>query len=262
MPSFSGLSAYKTPFGKNVYLRSTRGTKFESYTLAAGSVPARTIDGVSTKLIQSGVVLAKITSGVDSGKVGPFQPGTVATEVAEIVVDATGGTFTISFDGETTSALAYNVAAADVQTALMALSNVNPGDLTVSGGPGATAALVITFGGRYANADVPNITTDASSLTGGAGTAAVTITTAGAESSGAGAASDGRQDPDNIVGVLDTFLPWQLNERDVEVAVLYDGDVVQAWCLELNAAGTDFAALSDATAEHLRGKKKLDIRCH
>lgn len=259
MPSFTGLSGYKTPFGKNQYLRSTRATKFESYTLADGSVPARTIDGVSTRLIQSGVVMAKITSGGDSGKIGPFQPGTVVTESVSLAQTATGGTFTLTFGGETTAALAFNATAATVQTALEALANIDDGDITVTGGPLGTAPVVVTFGGQYMAEDVPNLTVNGGSLTGGSLTATVT---AGQQSGGAGVASDGRENPDNIVGILDTFLPWQLNERDVEVAVLYDGDVVQAYCLELNAAGTDFTALTDATAEYLRGRKKLDIRCH
>ena len=48
-------------------------------------------------------------------------------------------------------------------------------------------------------------------------------------------AADGRQTAANIVGVLDTFLPWELNERDAEVAVAYEGTVVQAWCFEWTA---------------------------
>lgn len=47
-------------------------------------------------------------------------------------------------------------------------------------------------------------------------------------------ASDGRQTTDNIIGIADTFLPWQLTERDVEIAVVYEASVVQAWCFEYN----------------------------
>lgn len=45
-------------------------------------------------------------------------------------------------------------------------------------------------------------------------------------------ATDGRGATANIVGVADTFLPWQLLERDVEIATVYDASVVQAWCIE------------------------------
>ena len=53
--------------------------------------------------------------------------------------------------------------------------------------------------------------------------------------------TDGRQLTANIVGVLDTFLPWELLERDANVAVAYEATVVQAWCIEYNAAGAAIA---------------------
>lgn len=103
-------------------------------------------------------------------------------EVQQIVVSATGGTFTVTFDGSTTTALAYNISAASLQTALEALDNIEPGDVTVTGGPGATAALVITFGGRYAYENVDEVTTNSASLTGGSSTATVSTTTQGSGS--------------------------------------------------------------------------------
>jgi hypothetical protein len=44
-------------------------------------------------------------------------------------------------------------------------------------------------------------------------------------------ATDGRQTQANIVGIVDTFVPWQLTERDVVVSVTYEAAVVQAWCI-------------------------------
>lgn len=147
MPAFVKGGTARTPFGKNQYLRSTVGLQFESYTLAAATVPARTIDGnAGQKIIKPGTVLAKITSGADSGKVGPFQ-------------------------------------------------------------------------------------------------ASVT---------------DGRQTLANIVGLCETFLPWQLIERDVEVAAVYACAAVQGWCIELDAAGAEIA-LTNTTADAMRGTKGLDI---
>lgn len=140
MPSFVKGGAARTPFGKNQYARSTKGLKFESYTLAASTVPAQTIDGqAGQKILQPGTVLAKITSGGDAGKVGPYQ--------------------------------------------------------------GQTGTTV----------------------------------------------TDGRQTPANIVGVNDTFLPWQLIESDREIAACYDGTLVQGWCLEYDNSGLPIA-LTNATA--------------
>lgn len=147
MSTFVKGGGVSTPFGRNEYMRSTRNTRFESYTLAAATVPARTIDGnPNQKILQPGTALAKITSGGDSGKVGPFQTGV----------------------------------------------------------------------------------------------------------------TDGRQTVANLVGINDTFLPWQLMERDVEVGVLQHGTCVQAWCFELDAGG-NFVALANATADALRSTKLLDI---
>lgn len=130
MSHFSTNNTTRAPFGKNVYLRSVRDTKFESYTFAKGAIPTVTIDGDVQKVLQPGTVVAKITSGADAGKIGVYQPTTP---------------------------------------------------------------------------------------------------------------TDGRQLTANIVGVVDTFLPWQLLERDVEVAVCYEATVVQAWCFEYNAAGAPIA---------------------
>lgn len=50
-------------------------------------------------------------------------------EVQSVTVsDATGGTFTLSFGGKTTAAIAYNATPAQVQAALQALSTIGKGD--------------------------------------------------------------------------------------------------------------------------------------
>lgn len=145
MPSFVKGGSVTTPFGRNEYMRSTRNTRFESYMLAASTITANTIDGnPNQKILQPGTVLAKITSGGDSGKVGPFM---------------------------------------------------------------ATA-------------------------------------------------TDGRQTAANIVGICDTFLPWQTIERDVEVGVLQQGTVVQAWCFEYGALGV-LTALTNTTANDAVWNGKL-----
>lgn len=78
----------------------------------------------------------------------------------------TAGTFTITFDGETTDAIAFDATAAQIQAALEALANVSPGDITVAGGPVPTAPATLTFGGNYAAQDVPLVTVDETDLTG------------------------------------------------------------------------------------------------
>jgi hypothetical protein len=110
-------------------------------------------------------------------------PTAAANEVQSVIATgATAGNFTLTFDGETTANIAYNANAAAVQSALEALSNINPGDVTVAGGALPGTAVTITFGGQYANTNVPQMTADSSGLTGG--TAVVSTTTAGAASAG------------------------------------------------------------------------------
>lgn len=71
--------------------------------------------------------------------------------------------------------------------------------------------------------------------------------------------TDGRQTAANIVGLNDTFLPWQLLERDCEIAVSYDSTVaVQAWCYEYDASGAAIT-LTNTTADAMRGNKKLNV---
>lgn len=103
-------------------------------------------------------------------------------EVQEITVKAKKGTFKISFEGETTAAIKFNATAGEVQAALEALGGIDPGDVVVTGGPGdetGTAPYVLTFGGQFAEEDVPAVTTDVSGLEEGTKTATVTTKTAG-----------------------------------------------------------------------------------
>jgi hypothetical protein len=109
----------------------------------------------------------------------------------------TGGTFTLTYSGQTTAAIAYNATAAAVQSALEALSNIAPGDVTVTGGPGPGTPYDITFGGAYAGTDVTQMTA-AGSFTGGTTPAiAITTTTAG----GTGNAIGWRAPQVNVVPV-------------------------------------------------------------
>lgn len=78
-----------------------------------------------------------------------------------------GGTFTLTFDGESTGNIAFDATAATVQTALEGLVNIHPGDVTVTGGPVSTTALTFTFGGAYAGENVPQIVSDDALITGG-----------------------------------------------------------------------------------------------
>lgn len=76
----------------------------------------------------------------------------------------TGGTFTLTFSGATTSAIAYNASSATVLAALIALATIGTGNVTVSGSAGGP--YTVTFVNDLAAADV-NLLTATGSLTGG-----------------------------------------------------------------------------------------------
>jgi hypothetical protein len=84
----------RTPFGRNEWRRSTEDEKTESYTCSAAATPAETIDGDATqKVLQPGEVLAKITSGPEAGKVGPFQAGVADGRQTAANIVGINGTF-------------------------------------------------------------------------------------------------------------------------------------------------------------------------
>jgi len=96
----------------------------------------------------------------------------------EVQTIATGGTYTLTFNAQTTSSLAYNANAAAVQAALEALGSVGSGNVSVTGGPLSSAPLVITFIASKADTD-QNAITVTSSLTGSSPVVTVTETTKG-----------------------------------------------------------------------------------
>ena len=103
------------------------------------------------------------------------------SEVQTITISGspTGGTFTLSYRGQTTTAIAYNAAAAAVDSALEALSTIGAGNVVVGGGPGPATPWTVTFGGALASTNARPLTA-ASSLTGGTNPAiAITETTPG-----------------------------------------------------------------------------------
>lgn len=107
--------------------------------------------------------------------------GLRGNEVETITVNATGGTFSITYGGETTGPINYNATAKEVEEALENLPVLKPGDITVSGGPGGSAPYTLTFGGELKEKAITPVTTDRSGLTGGAKLATVIVTKPGGE---------------------------------------------------------------------------------
>lgn len=163
--------------------------------------------------LKSGIPLGKLTA---SGLYAPYNAVTNEIQTLTVTGAPTGGTFTITWSGQTTAAIAYNATAAAVQSTLEALSNIAPGDVVVTGAPGGPWTL--TWGGTQLGEDVAAPTTT-ESFTGGT-TPDITIatTTAG----GAAATADGA---DVFAGFLFTEVSFYPGATKAAAPLMVHGQV-------------------------------------
>lgn len=112
-------------------------------------------------------------NGVSVTTTGP----SAAAEVQTVTLNntPTGGTFTLSYDGQVTAPIAYNATGANVQTALRALTNVGATGVTVAGAAGGP--FTVTFAGTLVNMNVPQIIGNGTALTGAGAQPTVTVAT-------------------------------------------------------------------------------------
>lgn len=179
----------------------------EDYTVKRGGI---TLDADLVQADENGDKILKagtfVTPVAATGKYGPYGGTTNEVQTATVTGDPTGGTFTLTFGGETTAALDFDASAQEVEDALVALPNVDEGDVEVTK---ASNVYTITFGGEYGTENVPALTADGSGLTGGT-TPGVTIAT---PTAGGAAISDlATPDPD-----VSGYLPESVNLRDGDV---------------------------------------------
>ena len=105
-------------------------------------------------------------AGIDANGYGPFEDQLLDEQQTVRATNATGGTFTLTFNGQTTAPLAYNATAAQIDTALEALSNVGANNIQTSGGPVNTANVNVFFRRTLQQSDQPQITATGTALTG------------------------------------------------------------------------------------------------
>lgn len=92
-------------------------------------------------------------------------------ELQSVLVDATGGTFTLTYSGQTSGAIPWNASAAAVQAALEALSNIAPGDVAVVSP--SVGVYTVEFTGTLAGTNVTQMIASSTSLTGASAAAVV-----------------------------------------------------------------------------------------
>lgn len=90
--------------------------------------------------------------------------GDPVNEVQKITLpaDLTGGTWPITYKGQTTTPLAHNATNAAVRTALQALSTIGAGNVEVTGGH--AAGYVVTFTGDLAGTNIVQLTASGADL--------------------------------------------------------------------------------------------------
>jgi len=104
---------------------------------------------------------------------------TTTAEIQTIAAgNRTGGTFTLTYSGQTTAAISCTATAAAVETAVEALSNVTA--VTVGGGALGTTAVTVQFDDYTGDTagDPPQMTIGTDSCTGGTTSPSVSTTTA------------------------------------------------------------------------------------
>jgi hypothetical protein len=128
----------------------------------AFSQPGTVKNGVIGKLYGMDVAMSQLV---------PTNPQVVLSTTGTL-----GGTYTLTFNGQTTSGIAFNATAATVQAALVALSSIGAGNVIVTGTTPTTAGgtLQVFLTGSLYGTTLP-LTGSGASLTGTA--AALTIST-------------------------------------------------------------------------------------
>jgi len=112
--------------------------------------------------------------GINAGGFGPNNDQLTDEQQVLRVNNATGGTFTLTFDGQTTAPIPYNATGAQVDAALEALSNIEADEIQTSGGPINTANLNVFFRRGKSESNQAQITINAAGLTGNNPTATAT----------------------------------------------------------------------------------------
>lgn len=113
-------------------------------------LPSGTIVPVGARFTTAGIATVRTVTATQNSTVYTLD-----------LTSPTDGTFTVSHDGNTTSALAYNIADTALEAALEGLASIGSGNVTVVE---AANVYTITFAGDLANS-AETITVDGSGLT-------------------------------------------------------------------------------------------------
>jgi hypothetical protein len=139
-------------------------------------------------VIELSNVIENAVGGSAYATAGAPTAGTTEVQTLTIGGTPTGGTFTITFNGYTTTAITWTdvdaTLVADVDAALEALTSIGTGNITAADGTltSGIGTITLTFAGTLAKKAVPLAVCN-SSLTGTLPTAVITETTPGVDAS-------------------------------------------------------------------------------
>jgi RHS repeat-associated protein len=162
------------------------------------------------------------------------QYGYAADDVQQVALTGspTGGTFTLSFNGQTTSALAFNSSAAAIQSALQALSSIGTNNVLVAGPAGGP--WQVRFVGSLGGTTVAALTGNGAGLTGGTSpSVSIALTSQGGDAGREQQVTDPRglvtkTDYDLLgrtVRTMQAFTAFSpSNAADLTTEYTYDGD--------------------------------------
>ena len=165
-----------------------------------------------------------------------------------------GGTFTLRYDGQTTDPpINWNATAGDIEDALVALNNVEPGDITVSGSI-AGNDLTFTFADTLGDTDMIEIT---SSLLDGVNpvTASITETTGGVPAVGVLGGTATATLVDGKIRITDNTSGY--SKLDLTLAYSGDGAMTMPGYFEMTTVGGEEIKEIGITIFDSRGDRHL-----
>lgn len=145
-----------------------------TFTIEQGVPGGTAAERAAYGIIREGRLAFNRNGGNDLSGAGIAQRATYdvplsGNEVQQVAITGgpTGGTFTLTFGGQTTAPIAYNASASVVQAALELLSSIGTGGVVATGGPLPGTPVLVEFRGVNAQKDVAAMTASSAGLTGG-----------------------------------------------------------------------------------------------